>query len=258
MRVYNYSANRHVFAGSVWIRDVPGALAGVAIGLAKAGINLVGSSSSNVAEMGLSEWGFFAECEDGRLEVDKLQNLVLEQPNVVHCGIKDGDDGLVVDSLHYPLRMNTGQQVMVLRRDIFTQMFKRMREVFGSGGDVVLHELGYATGRDVVNDHVNNLGRAVLLRHQIQMGEELMAQGWGRVEVVSGTSGPMRAVFRLFDSFECAGIRSSSPNSQFFKGYVQGYVKALYGVPVDCNERRCTSMGDPYCEFEITEAAENQ
>ncbi len=102
-------------------------------------------------------------------------------------------------------------------RVIFTQMFARMREALGSGGDVILQQLGIATGQSVAQDRLRSLGRKVVLKHELQLVDEMMAQGWEDSKVISLSSNSTRAAFRLHESFECAWVRAE-PNSQFVKG----------------------------------------
>jgi len=67
VRVYRDAKTRRAFVRTVWLKDVPGALAAAAGALASTGVNLVGSSSSTSNGTGYAEWGFFAEVDNKRL-----------------------------------------------------------------------------------------------------------------------------------------------------------------------------------------------
>jgi len=253
VRVYHYEPGKQVFLGSVLMKDVPGALGRIALELSNHKLNLVGSSSSSINGSGIAEWGFFAVGENGPMSADGLQTAIGGMPDVVHCEIKEGKDGLIVDDLHYPLKLNTGQQAMIVRRDTFSDMFERLRFVLGTGGRVVIFQLGVATGQNAVKDHVHSIGKEAVLANARTLSDMYLAQGWGRLEVVQGKAEPFEVVFRLYDSFECKGASSEAPNSDFMRGYVTGYIKSLFKKNVMCTEVHCVATGHDYCEFLVTE-----
>ena len=253
VRVYHNAPGKQVYLGSVWMRDVPGAMARVATALAEMNLNLVGSSSSSINGSGVAEWGFFALGDGKAPAAEELKSRVGALPDVIRSDFREGNNGLVVDSLHYPLFLNTGQQAMIIRRDTFADMFRRLKAVFGSGGKVVVHELGMATGENVAKDLVKTLGRDTIMNNHLQLAELMQAQGWGELKVISGSQNPLNAHFIIRDSFECKGTSSATPNSDFIRGYVTAYVKVLWGKSLDCKEVSCLSKGDEHCEFILSE-----
>jgi predicted hydrocarbon binding protein len=36
------------------------------------------------------------------------------------------------------------------------------------------------------------------------------------------------------------------------KGHLSGAASVALDVKMECNETKCVSVGDPYCEFELT------
>ena len=69
---YHFSPDKRVYVGSVVLKNVPEALAGVATALGKEGVNLIASESANIEGTGTSAWGFFAEAQDSVEMVNKL------------------------------------------------------------------------------------------------------------------------------------------------------------------------------------------
>jgi len=253
VRVYQYSPGRRVFQGSIMLKDIPGAMAAVAAELAKCGLNLVNTSASSINGSGTAEWGFFALAEDRSPAPKELNETLANLPHVLHCDVKEGQNGLIVDSTHYPIILDSGEQAMIVRRDTFSEMFKRLRMVFGSGGRVVAYQLGEATGENVVKDLEKKLSKRVMIMNSQLLTEMMAAQGWGRLEVVDSVQDPFKAVVRLYDSFECAKTKSVEPNSSFIRGYLTGYVKALRGKSIMCTESECLAAGADYCEFLLDE-----
>ena len=50
---------------------------------------------------------------------------------------------------------------------------------------------------------------------------------------------------------ECAGVKSSRPNSQLFRVMLAGFLSKLWNREAIVREIMCIAMGDPYCEFEV-------
>jgi len=256
--VYHHSAGHRVFQGSVWLRNVPGALASVSALLAKAGGNLIATSSSNIAGTDLAEWAFFAEAGNDWAGPKKTKEILDRCPDVVKSVLEEGMDGMVVDTLHYPLRLSTGEPAMVVDRKTFRDMFDRILAVFGSEGRAIIYEMGVASGLESNKHFEEVLGRDRIERRIPYLVSLYTAHGWGRVEPSKGprpgsSVRPFRGTVRVYDSFECTGVKSKTPNSDFLRGHIEGFARALTGKEVKCEETRCVSMGDAYCQFEANE-----
>jgi len=64
----------------------------------------------------------------------------------------------------------------------------------------------------------------------------------------------MHFVVRIADSIECQGKHTHKPNSQWIRGHLMGGATAALDVQMQCEERKCIAMGDPYCEFELSKS----
>jgi predicted hydrocarbon binding protein len=256
--VYYHAAGRRVFQGSVWLENVPGALASASAELARAGVNLVATSSSNISNTGLAEWAFFAEAGDGWAGLGKTREILEGCPGVVRSVLKEGNEGIVVDDLHYPLRLNTGEPSMIMGRNTFRDMFNRLRTVYGSGGRAIVYELGLASGIEDYAHYARIFGRESLQRRIPDLISLYAAYGWGRVKNEGKPSSgfslrPFRGTLKLYDSFECTGNVAEAPNSDFLRGHLEGFIQKLTGEPIKCEETKCVSIGGAYCQFECRE-----
>jgi len=256
--VYYHSIGHRVFQGSVWLRNVPGALASVSALLAQSGCNLLATSSSNIANTDLAEWAFFAEAGSPWAGPKKTRELLNKCPDVVKCVLEEGIEGMVVDTLHYPLRLSTGEPAMVVDRKTFRDMFDRIITVFGPGGRRIIYEMGLASGLQSNKHFTNVLGRDGVGRRVPYLVSLYTARGWGRVEQSkdSGdrfTTQPFRGKMKIYDSFECTGVKAKEPNSDFLRGHIEGFARSLSGKEIGCVETMCVSMGDPFCQFEAKE-----
>jgi len=256
--VYYHAAGRHVFQGSVWLRDVPGALASVTAELARCGVNLVATSSSSIPNTDLAEWAFFAEVREDWAGLKKTQEVLDRSPSVVKSVLKEGKNGLVVDNLHYPLRLSSGEPAMIVSRKTFRDMFDNLVTDFGSGGRVIIYKLGHASGMESYKHFSRILGRDGVGKRIPDLISLYEANGWGRVEAAGDSIGgfslrPFRGALRLYDCFECTGVKAKAPNSDFIRGHIEGMIFALTGKHVKCEETKCISVGDEYCEFQVIE-----
>jgi predicted hydrocarbon binding protein len=253
VRVYHDAGQKRAFVGTVWLKDVPGALAAAAAGIAGVGVNLVSSSSSNLNGTGLAEWGFFAEVDDRNLTLERICEVIRKIPQVSRFELQEGYGGLVVDSIHYPLKFSTGQQGMIVSRGTFSGMLTHMREVYGTGGSVIAYQLGFSTGKKDANELLRVIGTERVLQNIASLTNVYLAQGWGVPELVKLSIEPLDADIRITDSFECANLRSSRPNSHFLRGHLAGLANVLFEKNVECTEVKCAAMGNDYCEFHCIE-----
>jgi predicted hydrocarbon binding protein len=249
---YYFSPDKRVYVGSVVLRDVPGALAGVATALGKEGINLVASESANIEGTRTSSWGFFAEAEDS-VDIGKIRALIEATGYALKIDIPEGADGVVVDRYHYPPKFTSGHQVMMLRREDMVDMFNRIRKIFGSGANVIIYEMGMAAGESDAKELAESMGKERVVGNLLELVYLYLAQGWGLPEVTDLTLDPLRAMLRFKDCFECVSAKSSTPNSHYLGGHLVGLAWTIFGTRVKCTETRCVSMGDPYCEFSAEE-----
>jgi len=158
-------------------------------------------------------------------------------------------DGLIIDELFFPLLVG-GKRSLTLRVDSFGAMMKRLYEKFGTGAAVVLYEMGIGLGESkfnsIVNDYKVNKQKAVRV-----ILAERSAKGWciAKLEKLNNRG----AVVLAQDLFECMPFRNSQdkPISQFFRGYLTGVFKQLYGNNVSVFESECIAKGDKACRFVV-------
>jgi predicted hydrocarbon binding protein len=256
--VYYHAAGRRVFQGSIWLRNVPGALADASAALARSGVNLVATSASTIPNADLADWTFFAEAGDGWAGLEKTQEALEACPGVVKSVIKEGKEGMVVDDLRYPLRLSSGEPAMVVSRENLRDMFKRLKAILGSGGKVLVYELGLVYGIKDYAHYSQVLGSKELQRKIPDLLSFYAAYGWGRAMNDENLHSrfslrPFRGTLRLYDSFECTGTTASTPNGDFLRGHLEGFIQGLTGETIKCEEMKCVSTGDKYCQFECRE-----
>lgn len=231
------------------LKNEPGALADVSNRLADNEINVVVSFNSSPNELNISRWS--AIVEGARTAPDRLTRLLGQSKFVERCEVKESHNGLLVDSLNFPLRWNTGDRAIMLRTHFFNLMKEKLEETLKSGADVVLYELGYEHGRPSWQDF--------LVGYKIDSALDLQealhtygAVGWGRPTVESFDPQSKTAKIRVKDNFECQGQKSESPASHFFRGHLAGAFSVIFGQSVKVEESQCIAIGSEYCEFAVS------
>lgn len=245
---YHFNPYRRVYVGSVVLRNLPGALASVAAVLGKEGVNLVASESADVEGTKTSSWGFFAETHDP-YDMNKLRALIEGTGMALKIELAEGKDGIVVDKRHYPLRFNSGQQALAFRREDVVDMFSRIRKIFGSGANLVIYEMGVASGESDAKALLESMGHNLVKDNLLDLVYMYAAEGWALPEVVDFSLEPLRATIRFRDSFECVHMKSPVPNSLYLRGHLVGLTAVIFGKKTKVVETKCAAKGDPYCEF---------
>jgi len=251
---YHYNPDKNVFLISVDFKNTPGVLANITSALSNAHVKTL-SGFMSIDESGENAaWGFFAEAESD-LHGAKLKQVLGQVSGVTASVVLEGTGGLVVDSLHFPLKLNSGETMILMRKEVFGDMFKRLGEMFGSGGEAIVFEEGEATGENDAKKLVEIFGAEGALQNVPELSKLYLSFGWGRPEIVRLNLAPFGATIRLFDCFECSGQSSTKPNSQFVRGHMTGLINVIFGTRVKCVETKCLALGDECCEFDLSEGS---
>jgi predicted hydrocarbon binding protein len=253
IHAYHYSPNKHVFLGSVKLKDVPGALASASAVVAEMGLNLIESNSTGDSATGVAEWSFFAEAHDGHASSGAVEKALRRTADIIDCKVIGAEGKVMVDTLHYPLMLSTGAPGILIRKEVFANMLKFVVETFGTGGRALVFQLGKAAGEKDGIDLINEIGEERILENLPELVNLYKAQGWGIPELVDLSFSPLKAIIRMDDCFECKPRNSMVPASNFIRGHLAGLGKALFDKEVECIETRCVARGDSYCEFEAVE-----
>lgn len=249
--VYQREKGRKLFLVACQLKHEMGSIPEIASILEKANYNLVSGFISNPDSDGYGTCSFFLEAVEGRPSTADLKSVVQRVSSVKEVEVKEALNGLLVDTLNFPLSWNSGDRVVTLRTEFFATMLAGLKEHFKSGADVVLHEMGFHHGRPTWE----NVLRTYPVRDRASVAEALGfydASGWGKTQLISFDIASKKAVVRVGDNFECAlKERSSQNGSNFFRGHMEGLFTVVFGAEARAAEKRCLCMGDPYCEFDI-------
>ncbi len=247
---YHYNPKKKVFLLSIDIKNDPSALASIASILSDAGISVLGGFTSMNHETQTGIWGFFAETEND-VRAARLKQLIDSSPYVIGCNVVEGTEGIVVDTIHFPVKLNSGETMILARKEVFSDMFNRLGEIFGTGGETIVFEEGEATGESDARRLIEVFGRDLAQESIPELSNLYLTLGWGRPELVRFNAIPFSATIRLYDSFECSGQKSTKPHSNFIRGHMTGLINTLFQKKVTCLETKCSALGDAFCEFSL-------
>ena len=249
--VYQKEAGRKVFLVALQLKHEVGALARLTSALEGANYNILSGFVSAPDPDGYGKCSFFLEAAEGRPTAQDLEQVVKASGVVQEVETKEAHDGVILDTLNFPLSWNSGDRVVMLRAQFFATMEAGLRKHFESGADVVLQEMGYHHGKATWEDllKIHGVGTQADLEELLGFYD---ANGWGRTEVVTFRPELKIAVVRLRGNFECTTKGVSRPGSHFVRGHLEGLFESVFGGGVQVSETRCMARGAQYCEFTMS------
>lgn len=155
------------------------------------------------------------------------------------------------------MRLTERSRGIVLDAARGSDMLSLMRERLGTGGSLLLYELGVGYGQSAGRAYVRFLGAEFLRTHPHYAIQLFTALGWGELSLTAYDPTAGRATIVVQKGFECESRESTQPYSQFMRGCLAGVASAIIGFEVECEEVKCVSMGDPACEFSIHPSSRN-
>ncbi|NNN16750.1 MAG: hypothetical protein HKL79_00055 [Thermoplasmata archaeon] len=184
----------------------------------------------------------------GAGEAADVERRLRMKPYVRKVFIRMGYGGILVDSA-FPLVLSDKAQAIILDGQQASEMFARVRELMGSGGAVIVYELGKGYGRPRFVRIIGTRGVEFMDAHPEYALQMLSAMGWGKLTMTAIDREKGTATIVVEDGFECRGQKSTTPHGQFIRGVLAGGASVALGRELECEERRCIAMGDEFCEY---------
>jgi predicted hydrocarbon binding protein len=248
-----YIPKTKYFLLNIDLRNRLGDLAAVSNVLSEAKIQIL--SGTFVRGMGgkPGTWQVFVQPINPEITLEEIKRLLLSCPDVINCHIRESRDGLLVDSMTFPIKVSSGQRAMIMRNDVWNNMLQRTREKFSSGGDVIIYEQGVMAGRTAGKELLMALGKDKIVQQMDQIVATYQAFGWGKAKIITFRQSPLNLVLRFWESAECMGHKSDKPTGNFIRGHIVGVMEELYQLETICVETSCLAKGNLYCEFFLEE-----
>jgi predicted hydrocarbon binding protein len=247
---YHYAPGKQLFQVIARISDKPGSLAAL-LGTLSAKLNLIGITTYSLPDDTAMVVGF-ASSMSGKENGDDLKEELMKSKAVIHAEVREGNDGLLVDTFHTGSVVE-GQNHLLLRRDSLTRVFEEIVKIFGSGGDALLYKEGQEMGREDTKGFISVFGSEHIAEDSTYLISILTTEGFGLFEIAPG-KGEVLYSMKVSECFECAENRGFRRACNFLRGYLQAAGTASLGMELEVKETKCILRGDEQCEFVIAQA----
>jgi predicted hydrocarbon binding protein len=252
---YVYKPRARLFHVVLRLRDVPGALADITVSLARNKVNILGGFISGIEDPNEKDKtdrsvGLFIEAQNHEMTAQQIKGLIQDSAFASEITVRESNDGLIVDSLNFPLKLSQGQRAIVMRSDVIARSMSEIRRIFDTGGDVMLYKQGFSAGQNDAEELIRVFGEGTILNRIEDLIMLYSSLGWGKAKIVEVEFENLSARIRIEENFECMGQgKRSKPYSQFVRGHLAGLSSHLFSTEMKCTEVKCVSMDDSYCEF---------
>jgi predicted hydrocarbon binding protein len=248
-----YFPKKNYFLVSLEMNNRSGDLAAVSQVLAESKVSILNGSYNRGTQGQPGSWQMFIVPLDQNLSANDMRKILTSCPDVAKCQIQESKDGLLVDSLTFPIKLSSGQRAMIIRNEIWSNILQKTRQKFSTGGNVIIYDQGISAGKIVARELLNEIGRENVAQQFDQIISMYQAVGWGKADVLSYEQKPLRVAVRMKDSAECMNQQSDRPIGHFIRGHLAGLAGELFGIVVKCTETSCIAKGQQYCEFLVEE-----
>jgi len=249
--VFHFEPKRKVYLVSMHLENRPGALGNLADILAVRGMNILEGFFGGMSHQDKATLSFFLETTNQRMDEAWLKDYIESSVYASDVEVKPQVEGLIVDSVNFPLTWNTGDRAVMMRIEGVREMIDTILGTQAESGASAVYDLGYNYGKEAWVNLVSTVqpkNKAILS----EMLKIYSATGWGRPELVELDMGGNRAKVRLHDCFECASPQEGARSSNFVRGHIGGAFSAIFGSEVRASEPKCIGRGDGVCEFDVS------
>lgn len=130
-------------------------------------------------------------------------------------------------------------------------LVKKIHSSFGSGGDVILFEMGQYYGSSIALGIKKQGADYEGTIHELI--QRTAFSGWGKVSVSGDLPRGKHLSLRLDNCVFCVGRKSAIPSCNFFRGMLSAIAQVLYGRSFKVNEEQCMASGSQFCRFALEE-----
>jgi predicted hydrocarbon binding protein len=234
----------------VKMKDVIGAVANVNTLIAGLKVDIRQSLTYSLKGDSSAIYNAFVVLNDPEATLEQLVERINQSPFVLEAHAFEGPDGTVVDTISFPVNWQ-GRRVVILAQPAVARMFDGIRSVLGTGGYVVLYELGIDYGKELARYFMDKLGRDYLLGNYSYWLNVLAATGWGIPDIKRSKDDFPNLTIGLSSCLECDGRSSGEAVCSFMRGFLSGVFGEIAGHVVHCEESLCQAKGDSHCEFQL-------
>jgi predicted hydrocarbon binding protein len=249
--VYKYDRAKRYFLVSFHLENKPGALGNLTNLLGIRDINILEGFFGGMSHGPSATVSFFVESSNKIMDAKWLKEFLQTSVYVSDVEVKQAVDGILTDSLNFPLTWNNGDRAILMRTEGLRNLLEAVKSTDTATGEASLYSLGFTYGRASWESLLSSF-RPTSKDAMAELLGVYSATGWGRPELTDFDMGKRKAKLKLRENFECEGVSTGAPASNFVRGHISGAFSALFGGYVRAVEKKCTSKGDDFCEFEVS------
>jgi len=235
------------------LKDVPGALTEAAKVLAEANVNIKTGSTFYLAQYpNVGIWSSFVDVSKATMTVKEIEGELRKTGVVLDVAFKEPKP-TPFESLHFPTLHGTTRAI-IMPIGMFWALWDGFERILQHSG---LAAVLYSAGKEVGKHAVTRLKEMFSIEGKdlVQaLAQLVQATGWGIIEVDSIDFKCASATISVKDCFEAAAWRKKPYNvCHWTRGYLAGYMSAVFGKSVEAVEVKCMAKGEEHCEFHIRE-----
>jgi len=233
------------------LKDTPGALAETARVLANACINIkTGSIFYLPGSSKLGAWTSFIDTSRAKSDLSDIVKELRKLDAVVDVKLEKPYPA-PFEVIHFPI-LHGDMRAITMSVEVFKGIWEGFEKILTpSGFEAVLYDVGKRNGISYAKYLSEKYGvkNVELISTVVQAAK---AAGWGIVEVKIIDFKRFSGTIIVKECFEAlARGRKISKVCYWIRGFVAGFISAVFDQPVEAVETRCLAVGDEYCEFEI-------
>ena len=245
-----FSPGKTLFQIGIVLKDNPSALSNI-LEFLEPLVNVIRIELDRNAREGNNHVILYVESKKTSTTRSEIERAIYSSPSALTYKVQESHDGLLIDTMQFPIMATTGVRAIVISQDIFNGILAKIRQKFGSGGDVIIYEQGLAYGENQGAALFSFFGKTKALESIQELIKLYQSVGIGRPTISKFSLENPAATIKMYDSLECQGRKTSVPYSQFIRGHICGLATVLYGRPMKVRETKCIASGDDHCEFQI-------
>jgi len=250
---FEFDPNRKLAHFVIEMRNIPSALEHSAAVASKGGLNILSGFHHAPSQSRNAYWSFFADFTNAKTEPAEFADQIRSLASTLNVRFRTASSGLLVNSFHFPM-IWAGKRAIAVRADVLTSIFSHVRSLLGAGpaSDVLLFQMGQATGRKSFEQVCALVPRDLLGREPEIAGGLVAAAGWGILTVSHLDVSKKTVTIQLAENFECLSYpKGDKASSQFMRGFVSGAISEFFQQRLECVETKYVAKGDEYCEFTV-------
>ncbi|MDG6901931.1 MAG: hypothetical protein JRM80_08215 [Nitrososphaerota archaeon] len=248
--IFIFAPSRNVFRITSVHKNVPGSLLELLTEISKSKLNILSVTTSAIPDAESATLTLVVEASPD-VTLRDVKSKLRPSALVPSIEVEPAHSGLVVEDGHFPIIMSGGERLLLMRADLFVPMTASLKKTFGTGGDVILYQMGYSYGETAMQKFIALMGRDYVQENFRELGKVYTALGWCKPTLTKLSPEQGEVEVEMEDSFECSGQRSMVRGSQFLRGHMTAVMDVAWRKEFSSEETECISRGDGRCKFEF-------